>query len=265
MNQTVKQIRSVLEALAKADSADNDTKEIVYDRELARIRELDRDGIILAVKEAVGSNVRRKRFASFVFSELYEVPGIEAVFQELLETADNGGRADIIQTIGLRKMGNLVGVLNNHFSKESDDFCRGCLLSALGKIADESSLPIFIYLMNTTDQRDEWLILAAAHNFARPEFQGYLATVFERESTKTSHKIMSAWGLAKLGERSKYDYLVFMLDDPEIRTPNSYDPGHSKRAAQAIADINSWEFEWSKNSVDIVKARVKHSNSPKIS
>ena len=241
--ETVRQIRKVLDALAKVEREDGATKEIVYDREYATIREQNREGIFEAIKVAVGSNSKRRQYSPFIFSALYDVPGIEMVFRELLENADADGRADIIQTIGLRKMRNLVGVLNDHFPKESDDFCRGCLLHTLASIADESSIPIFVYLMHKSDRRDEWRILVAATNFARSEFSDYLVEVFGNEATETSHKVMAAWGLAKLKNKQAYTYLIKMLDDPEIRTANSFHPGHSKRAAQALCDINGWEFE----------------------
>lgn len=171
----------------------------------------------------------------------------------MLASADNVGRSDIIQTIGLRKFRNLVQVLNHHFYVETDDFCKE---NTSGNIADESSLPIFIELMQKRESKHEWPVLCASHKFVRPEFRDYLADVFDNIATKTSHKIMSAWGLAKLGERRAYEYLVSMLDDPEIITANSYDPGHSIRAAQAIADINGWEFEWDRDSVAAIKSQL---------
>lgn len=256
MKSPVIQIRKALDALALADGVDNDEKEVIYDRELATIREMDREGIIEAVSKAVGNNSKRKRFAPFIFSELYDVPGIEDVFQVLLENADANGRADIIQTIGLRRMKSLVGVLNGHFAREADDFCRDCLLHSLGVLADESSLSIFVYLMQKTDRRDEWRILTAARHFARQDFKEYVSRVFEDDHTETTHKVMAAWSLAKLGEGRPYEYLVHMLFDPEVRTPNLYDPRHSLRAAQAICDVNSWDFEWNKDSVEKVKARL---------
>lgn len=70
MDIRIKQIRQVLDALARVDRADNDTKEIVYDRELAKLGEMDREGIIEVAKKSIGANARRKRFAPFVFSEL---------------------------------------------------------------------------------------------------------------------------------------------------------------------------------------------------
>lgn len=256
MDIRVKQIRQILDALARADRNDNDTKEIIYDRELQKIREMDRDGIIDIVKEAVGDNGTRKRFASFVFSELFDVAGIEEVFSDLLASADETARSNIIQTIGLREMRNLVGVLNRHFYRETDDFCKGNILSALGRIADASSLPIFVELMQNNAREHEWYILVASTNFASPEFKNYLFSIFEDREAKMSHKVMAAWGLAKLGQKHAYDYLVLMLDDPEVGTANSYDPGHSIRAAQAIGNINGWDFRWDRVSVAIIKSRV---------
>ncbi|MCC6328595.1 MAG: hypothetical protein IT174_08765 [Acidobacteria bacterium] len=155
---------------------------------------------------------------------------------------------------------SLVEVLNRHFVKESDDFCRDQLLDTLGALADESSLPIFEYLMRKTDRRDERRILLAAKNYVRPEFKDYLSNVFESDSSEKSHRIFAAWGLAKLGNCEAYEYLVMMLDDPEktIKAEGTitYDPGQSVRAAQAISDINGWNFTWGKSSVDLIRVRL---------
>ena len=181
------------------------------------------------------------------------------MFQNLLETSDANGRSAIIQTIGLRKLSNLVSLLNYYFPSEQDDFCRTNLLSALGKLADPSSLPIFEYLIELNNPRDEWSLLAAAVIFNHPIFVTYTKKIFEVSPSK-SHKVMAAWSLAKSGDDEAYKYLVGMLDDPDIGNPNSYEPGESIRAAQAIADINGWEFQWSKSFVELVKQRLAQTN-----
>ena len=259
MDRRVTEIRKVLDALARVENADNDTKEEVHDRELAKLRSLERDGILDVVRQAVGSDKRRRKYSPFVFSELYDVPGIDKVFGELLRDADSDGRSAIIQTIGLREMRGLVGVLNDHFARESDDFCRDRLLHTLAKLADESSLPIFEYLMRRAYPRDEWRLLVAGTTFGAPEFREYLLRVFNDPKTRKSHRVMAAWGLGKLGDRNAYEYLTQMLDDPQVRTEKSFDPGESGRAAQAISDINGWTFEWHKDSVELVKCRLGES------
>lgn len=261
MDIRIRQVRQVIDELVVTDRADNDTKEIIFDRELDKIKKLDRDGIIDVVRTAIGNNPKRKRFAPFVYSALCDVDGIEDVFSELLESSDDLGRSYIIQTIGLRKIHDLVGVLNRHYYRETDDFCKDMTLHALGVIADESSLPIFRQLMHDKDHSYKWRILSASHRFASAEFKDYLTGVFHDESTKPDYKIMAAWGLAKLGESRPYDYLVSMLDDPEIRTTTFYDPGHSLRAAQAISDINGWDFEWSAVSVKLVRQKLAEQKS----
>jgi hypothetical protein len=258
---TVETIRSVLDELKRVENADNDTKEIVFDRELAKIRDLPRAGILQAVLESIGRSQKRKQYAPYVFAELSDVPGIEKVFSELLVSSEAAGRGAIIQEIGLRKMYTLVGVLNDHFASESDDFCRSQLLHTLATLADESSLPIFVYLMTTENSHDEWPILCAAHNYAREEFRRYAQAVFDSILTKKSNKILAAWALAKLGDNAALEYLKSMLSDPatssKTTTSTTYDPGESIRAAQALADINGWDFEWGRSAVENLKARLE--------
>src|SRR5688500_12937595 len=109
MDRRIAEIRNVLDSLARVEKSDNDTKEQVYDHELARISVLDRTSILEAVKTAIGTDRQRTRYAPLVFAELYDVPGIESVFRDLLTEADSMGRASIIQIVGLRRLRNLVG------------------------------------------------------------------------------------------------------------------------------------------------------------
>lgn len=258
--KNVQFIRGVINALARVEEADGDTKEIVYDRELQKIRSMDRENVLDIVREAVGDDPKRLKFAPLMYSELSDVPGIEAVFAATLNSADAVGRAAIIQTVGLKRISSLVGVLNEHFTREVDEFCRDQLLHTLGHIADESSLPIFEYLMRNNHRQDQWRILCAAHNYGRPEFRAYLQQVYSSPETKTSHRVMAAWGLAKLGKSDAYEFLVKMLDDPDrtFREGNTtvYEPGDALRAGQALADLNGWEFTWGKSSIREIKERL---------
>ena len=262
MDGRIKIIRDVIDALARVENGSNDEKEVVYDRELAKIARMDRTNVLEIANRAVGKDKKRRRYSPYIFSELHDVPGIEEVFKELLATSDDNGRSDIIQTLGLRDLKNLVPTLNSHFAKESDDFCRSCLLATLGKIADPSSLAIFEHLIQQRNPRDEWRLLVAAKNYDHHVFEPFVKKVFASSTSKKSHKIMAAWTLAKSGDQLARNYLVKMLDDPAIRSESdgviTFDPGESIRAAQAIADINGWAFEWDASYVDIVKARVKN-------
>jgi hypothetical protein len=258
--EQVRQLKKILDALVKAEKADNDTKEVVYDRELSKLPSLADDNILNAVKEAIGDNPKRKNVSVFVFAELYNVDGIEQVFMDILSSSYVEDRIIILQIIGLRKLRKLVPVLNTMFFKETDVNCKEQLITTLGTIADESSFPIFLNLIQTDDRNKYWRLIWALKNYARPEGKPFLEKVFNDKQAETSEKVVAAWALVKTGDNKYYDYLLKMLDDPDIETPTSYTPGQSMRAAQAICDINNWDFIWNKDYVPVVKERLKNAS-----
>lgn len=67
------------------------------------------------------------------------------------------------------------------------------------------------------------------------------------------------WGLAKLGDRDAYRYLVEMFWDPDIETATRYRAGESFRAAQAICDLKAWPFEWNREAVGETRRKITES------
>ena len=258
--EQVRQLKKILDALIKAEKADNDTREVIHDSELSKIPSLIDENILNAVKEAIGDNPKRKNVSVFVFAELYNVEGIEQVFLDLLNSSDVDDRIIILQIIGLRKLKKFVPVLNTLFFKETDINCKEQLITTLGTLAHETSFPIFLDLIQTADRTKYWRLVWALKNFGRAEAKPFLKKVFDDKQTETSDKVVAAWGLVKIGETKYYHYLVKMLDDPDIETPTSYSPGQSLRAAQAICDIHHWDFVWSADHVPVVKERLKNAS-----
>lgn len=256
--EQVRQVKNILDALIKAEKADNDTAEVIHDKELSKLPALTNDNILNAVNEAIGVNSKRKKVSVFVFAELYKVQGITEVFTDLLNSSDSADKGLIIQVIGLRKLKAFVPLLNSQFHKETDTDCKSQILYTLGTIADESSFQIFLDLTQTADRNLYWRLIWAFKNFAKHESKSFLEKVFNDKQTDKSDKVVSAWGLAKIGDNYYYDYLVRMLDDPDIETSTSYSPGQSMRAAQAICDIKKWDFVWNKDFVATVKERIKN-------
>ncbi len=256
----VRQLKKILDALIKAEKADNDTAEVIHDTQLSKLPALTDDNILNAVKIAIGDNSKRKEVSVHVFAELYQVQGIGEVFLDLLNSSNPSDKNIIIQVIGLRKLRSFVPVLNRQYYKESDLNVKDQLISTLGILADESSFPIFLELAKNANKDKYWKLIWAFKNFAKPEGKQFLEKVFNDNKSDTSDKVVSAWGLVKIGDRSYYDYLVRMLDDPDIETSTSYSPGQSMRAAQAICDINDWDFVWNKDYVAIVKDQLKNAS-----
>jgi len=258
--EQVRQLKKILDALVKAEKADNDSAEVIHDTELSKLPALIDDNILNAVKEAIGDNSKRKKVSVFVFAELYKVPRIEEVFLELLNSSDLTDKDIIIQVIGLRRLKNFVPVLNSHYYNETDPNVREQLISTLGTLAEESSFPIFLALAQTAEKSKYWRLTWAFKNYAKQEGKPFLEKIFYDKQSDISDKVVSAWGLVKIGQKSYYDYLIKMLDDPDIETSTSYSPGQSMRAAQAICDINKWDFVWNKDYVTVVKDRLKNAS-----
>jgi hypothetical protein len=148
--------------------------------------------------------------------------------------------------------------LEVQFYKEKDPDCKGALISSLSTLKSESSFPIFLELSHTAKENDYWRLTWAFKNYAKIEGKYFLQKVFNDKLSPKSEKVVAAWGLVKIGEKSYYEYLLKMLRDPDIETRTSYSPGESMRAAQAICDINNWDFIWNKDFVDVVKDRLKN-------
>ena len=256
-NPQVKELKKILDALSRAEKLDNDSAESLHDAQIAKLKALPKENILAAVEEAVGNNAKRKSAAVHVFSELYDVEGIEEIFIGLLNSADEADRVIIIQTIGLRKLKVFVPVLNEYFHHESDPGCKSQILHALATIADESSFPLFLELAYGSDRTFDWRLLVGFAHFGRPEAQPFLEKKFNSRQSNLHEKTLAAWGLAKIGVKAYYEYLAKLLDDRDYSTATSYSPGQSLRAAQAICDINNWDFQWNADFVEIVKARVK--------
>lgn len=258
--EQVRQLKKILDALIKAEKADNDSAEVIHDTELSKLPVLIDDNILNALKEAIGDNSKRKNVSVFVFAELYKVQGIDEVFLELLNSSDPTDKCIIIQVIGLRKLKNFVPILNSHYYKENDPNVTDQLISTLGALADESSFPIFLDLAKSANKNKYWRLIWAFKNYAKPEGKPFLEKIFNDKQSDKSDKVVSAWGLVKIGDKSYYDYLIQMLNDPDIETSTSYSPGQSMRAAQAICDINKWEFVWNKEFVAVLKDRLKNAS-----
>ncbi len=258
--EQVRQLKKILDALVKAEKEDNDTAEIIYDTQLAKIKEIPKENIIAAIKEAIGDNSKRKNVSAYVFSELYDLVGIDTVFEELLISSDPEDRNIIVQSIRLRRLRKFVPILNSLLEKETNNSCKHTLIYALGELADESSFAIFLRLTQQADQNYKWRLVWAFKNFAKQEGKQFLEKIFSDKQSETSDKVVAAWGLVKIGDKSYYDYLLKMLDDPDVETTTSYSPGQSMRAAQAICDINKWDFVWNKDFVAVVKERLKNAS-----
>lgn len=137
---------------------------------------------------------------------------------------------------------------------DPDPLCRGFAIHAAGTLKAEENLPTLLRLVQRGDD-EMWRLVWALKDYATEEYRPYFEEWF-KEKYSQSDRVIAAWGLGKLGDKTAIAYLIEMLDDPDERGPNFSNPGESLRAAQAICDIYQWPFEWNKSYVTKTVARV---------
>jgi HEAT repeat protein len=209
----------------------------------------------------VGRSVRRRRAAAEILSELADLPEVADRFQSWLSDADLSWRAEVIALVGQRGLARFAPLLNDALDGNADKLCRAYAITAAGELRSEANLPVllrlaanrafeplFRRLLPALTAYEDSRCRPALEWFFRPEMPGEV-------------RVFAAWGLGKLGDEQAVRYLAGMLDDPEVRTPTSYDPGQSLRAAQALCDLRGWPFRWGRDGVARTKRRWERDGS----
>lgn len=220
-----------------------------------RTRALRRDGWLAALDRAAGRSLRRKRAAAELLAGLDDMPEVGDRFASWLMDADLAWRAEVIALVGRRGLTRFAHLLNDALDGNADDLCQAYAITAAEELRAEANLPNLLQV--ASDPVFDPLfrrLLPALSAYANPRCRPALERFFRPDQPKEV-RVFAAWGLGKLGDEEAVGYLAEMLDDPEVRTPTSYDPGESRRAAQALCDIRGWPFEWSRDGVERTRRR----------
>jgi HEAT repeat protein len=218
-------------------------------RQAHRTRRLRRDGWLAALDRAASRSVRRKRAAAELLAELADLPEVADRFASWLMDADLTWRAEVIALVGRRGLARFAHLLNDALDGKADDLCRAYAITAAEELQAEANLQHLLRLAG--DPAFDPLfrrLLPALTAYADPRCRPALERFFRPDQPKAV-RVFAARGLGKLGDEEAVRYLAEMLDDPELWTPTSYDPGESLRAAQALCDVRGWPFEWSRDGV----------------
>lgn len=220
-----------------------------------RVCRLRRDGWLVALDLAIGRSVQRKRAAAELLAELVNFPEVVERFECWLKDADLAWRAEVIALVGRKGLARFAPLLNDALNDNADDLCRAYAITAAGELRSEDNLPALLRLAGNPAfdplfRRMLPALTAYAHPLCRPALERFF-----RPDQPKGVRVFAAWGLGKLGDEEAIRYLAEMLDDPEVRTPTSFDPGESRRAAQALSDVFGWSFAWSSDGVERTRRR----------
>lgn len=253
----IKQLREMLDRLAMAGSLPKDEWEVVADEVAAKAKRLAREGIVEALDVAIGKNTRRREQAVYLLAEWAELAEVQERMGDWLHDRDPNWRSYLIQTVGLRKLRRFGSHLHHPIQHDPDDFCRDMAIHSAGKLRCAESLPAILRLAEADEPRMRFRLVETLSNYALPSCEPHLARWFRDESQEKSHRVFAAKGMAKLGHQEAVDYLIEMLDDPDLRTEKSFEPGEARRAAQSLCEVFGWPFERTSGCVDEVKNRLR--------
>lgn len=242
-------LRELLDRLAGSRKLSNDEQEEIHDAVIAKAKLLSGDGLLEAMDIAVGNNKSRQRESVYLLSEFTHLPEVVAKIAEEFRNPDASWRNWLVQTVGHKHLTRLAPELIPIIESDPEIVCRQGAIWSAGKLKAPDCLPVLLRLSENPPIELAGSLAFAFTEYAAEASRPFLQRRFGDKSANLSDRVIAAWGLAKLGEKKALRYLVEMLFDPNKKTPTSYTPGQSLRAAQAVCDIKGWQFEWNRSFV----------------
>ncbi|MBZ5713917.1 HEAT repeat domain-containing protein [Nannocystis pusilla] len=220
-------------------------------RLLASVTDLGSDGLPALRRAARGSKQRAHRRVDVLLALGDSDPGglPDREVRELLGVRDDT-RGWLVQ--GMKSRPRFIPDLRA-IARDRDDPDWAWAVDALGELRDRDGVEVL--MAHAAGQHTPFVLLDALRKIADP----IAALVFEPNLThpEARTRVFALWGLAALGHATPIAGLVALLDDPEVRTPTSYEPGEARRAAQALCDVLGWPFEWNAEAVQATRERVR--------
>jgi hypothetical protein len=217
-------------------------------------RRLRCEGWLAALDRAEGRGVQRKRAAADLLAEMTDLPEVVDRFAAWLADADLAWRAEMIAFIGRKGLHQFAPLLNDALAGGGDELCLAYAITSAGDLRSEANLAAILKLADDPEMPLRNRLLWALKDYGHPRCRPALRRLYHAAADERD-RVIAAWGLGRLGDRAAIRYLADMLDDPDIHTPTSFEPGESLRAAQALCDIHGWPFEWHHDWVAKTKRR----------
>ena len=248
-SELVPKLRELLDRLVGSRKLPNDDQEEIDDGVVAEVKSLPGNGFLAALDIAVGKNKSRRRESVYLLSEFTHLPEVVARIGEEFKNPDAGWRHWLVQIVGHKKLEKLAFHLPPIIENDPDMSCRMAAIWSAGHLKADCCLLALMKLAENPPDELRSAITWSLKDFAPTNAKKYFERIFLDASVEKQERVIAAWGLAKLGDKRSLGFLVEMMFDPDERTPRSYTPGQSLRAAQAVCDIKGWQFQWNKTFV----------------
>jgi HEAT repeat protein len=219
-----------------------------------QVRRLACEGWLHHLDRAVGKSARRQKAAACLLAELADLPEVAERYHAWLQDPDLEWRGKVIELVGRWRLVQFAPLLNDAIEGKADGLRQAYAVTSAGELRAECCLPGILALAADLDTPLRNRLLWALKDYGHPSSRRILKEFYRGISSKRD-RVIAAWALGKIGDKVAVRYLVKMLDDPDIRTPTSFQPGAARRAAEALCDIHGWKFEWLPECVEKTRKR----------
>lgn len=255
--------RALLDRLVECSRYPSEYYEEAHAAALSEIATFPREARVLAALDrAIDRSKRRREEAASLLYGLTDIPRAAEQVRDLLEKGDAQARCTLIQAIGSGNLMGLAPLLNDIMLRDPSEDCRQLAIRAAGDLRTDVNFPTLLAVAAKPGSLSKYSripdsILWALKDYARPECRPHLQRAFDRP-TRLQDPTIAAWGLCKLGPHPKaHRYLVGLLADKHRDRETHYYTDIGLRAAQALADVHGWRFEWGQKGVRQVLKRLK--------
>jgi hypothetical protein len=164
----------------------------------------------------------------------------DAWIERLVRTPAHVARSSVMGSMALDRRRMRFAPLLRELARDRGDDDWPLAVHALGEWRDADAA---VALMVHADGVRTPFVLLQALVKLRVE---RAASVLEANTThaEARTRTFAWWGLAALGRGGAVRALVALLDDVDVTTATSHEPGQQRRAAQALADLWGLQFEW---------------------
>ncbi len=205
------------------------------------ISDFQMDAIALVFRAAHGSKKRESALVDLLLARGDAGCAVsDKAIEMVLADRTHEQRANAIQQMAFCPARIRFAPMLRSIARDRADPDWGCSVNSLGALKDPNAIDVL--MDHAQGVNTPFVLIAALVSLRAPE----AALVFEPnlKHPEPRTRTFALWGLASLKFEVALGALVHLLDDPDIRTSTTFEPGESRRAAQALADIHGWPFEW---------------------
>lgn len=206
-------------------------------------------------RAATGSKKRAERLVD-VFLALGDAGGpvgdvADAGASRVLARRGDDARSALVQRIAFDPRRRRLAPPLRAIAADRSDPDWAFAVMTLGALADPGALDVL--MDHTSGVETPAVVLKALVHLRAPEAD--LCFEPNLQNPEARLRTFALWGLAANGCEQAVAGLVDLLDDPPVTTATRHSPGEARRAAQGLADVHGWPFEWSAAAVEDVRAR----------